>query len=113
MGTGLAESDSSITVSSKTARLDNRWGFAGQYSARESVVLYNFLRSYNAKIGRYLQSDLSGLNGGINLYGYVGQNPLRNIDPSGRNASALILNLPGGCPRIRDWLTTASSRRLG
>ena len=34
-------------------------------------------------VGRYIEADPTGFGGGLNLYGYVNQNPLRGVDPSG------------------------------
>ena len=57
--------------------------FAGQIYDKETGLHYNHFRDYNPKIGRYIQSDPIGLNGGINTYAYVGANPLRFVDPLG------------------------------
>jgi len=57
--------------------------FPGQYADAETGLFYNYYRSYDPKGGGYTQSDPIGLAGGLNTYGYVGGNPLNDIDPLG------------------------------
>ncbi len=55
----------------------------GQYFDAETGFHHNGFRDYMPNLGRYLESDPIGQAGGINSYGYVGQNPSKWSDPTG------------------------------
>jgi RHS repeat-associated protein len=63
--------------------VDNPLGLPGQYHDSETGTNYNLFRSYVAVNGRYNESDPVGLDGGVNVYAYANQNPLKYIDPLG------------------------------
>lgn len=64
--------------------------FPGQWFQLETGLAYNWHRHYDASIGRYLQPDPIGLEGGRILYGYADANPLAKIDPDGRFVQTLL-----------------------
>ena len=55
----------------------------GQEADLETGLYHNGFRDYVPAWGRYLTSDPIGLDGGLNTYAYVSNNPLRDIDPQG------------------------------
>jgi RHS repeat-associated protein len=71
----------------------------GQYYDRETGLSYNYFRTYDSGLGRYLESDPIGLRGGMNSYTYVGGNPVRFIDSLGLDKT--VWNLSG--PRNGNW----------
>jgi RHS repeat-associated protein len=54
----------------------NQHRFPGQYEDVETQLHYNYHRYYDPRSGRYLTPDPIGINGGINLFAYVKNNPV-------------------------------------
>ncbi len=71
--------EATITVNTIT----NNLRFPGQYYDAETGLNYNYYRDYNPVIGRYIEADPIGLNGGLNLFSYVDQNPVNWTDQWG------------------------------
>ncbi|WP_171165573.1 RHS repeat-associated core domain-containing protein [Usitatibacter palustris] len=65
---------------------------------------YNYFRDYDPRIGRYVESDPVGLNGGLNTYGYVGASPLVFLDEFGLACRTTIL--------IRDQWDAAGDQNI-
>ena len=55
----------------------------GQFYDEESGFSYNIHRNYDPAVGRYIQSDPIGFQGGTNTYAYVANNPLIFSDRQG------------------------------
>jgi RHS repeat-associated protein len=78
-----------------------RFQYTGQAWLPELGMYYYKARIYSPTLGRFMQTDPIGVAGGINLYGYVGGDPVNNDDPSGLlacGANGFTLIMPSKYP---------------
>jgi len=69
------------TKLSGTADVD--FGYTGHYHHAPSGLNLTLYRAYDPEMGRWISKDPIGENGGINLYGYVSENPVNTVDALG------------------------------
>lgn len=62
---------------------DNPFRFSTRYTDNETGLVYFGFRYYNPDTGRWLNPDPIEEWGGLNLYGYVDNDPLNWVDPYG------------------------------
>ena len=78
--------------------IGNPFLFNAQYYDQE-IGLYSYrARHYDPTLGRFLQRDPMGFVDGVNLYAYVGNNPINWVDPWGFNTTASQFNSGAGKP---------------
>ena len=70
-------------VTKVSGDLEADFGFTGFYRHQASGLSLTLYRAYDSNLGRWLSRDPIAEQGGINLYGYVYNNPLNLIDPLG------------------------------
>jgi len=72
------------TQGSTTSTIPNTLQFAGREYDAETKLYYDRARYLDPALGRFVSEDPLGLNGGINPYTFVGNDPVNGSDPSGK-----------------------------
>ena len=71
--------------------------FAGGLYDQDTKLVHFGARDYDPSVGRWISKDPILFNGGdTNLYGYVLNDPINAIDPTGHGTNVLINGIPGG-----------------
>jgi RHS repeat-associated protein len=84
----------------------NRQGFTGHIED-ETGLTYMQARYYDPVIGRFLSPDPTGYADGLNVYAYVGNDPVNRTDPTGNFAFLIPLGIAcvetGVCQAAAIW----------
>lgn len=82
---------------------DADFTYAGYFYHIPSGLVMTLLRAYDSHFGRWLNRDVIGEAGGLNLYGFVFNNPVNLGDPLGACGEIEPMEVTGGGGGLSAW----------
>jgi len=76
----------------KESKIGNVRLFTGREYDKEIGLYYYRARYYSADLGRFISRDPIGMSDNVNLYSYVGNNPVKFVDAMGLEKALFIRN---------------------
>ncbi len=86
-----------------TSPIEADFGYTGHYNHDRSGLAAAWARFYDPTTTSWLSRDPIGEAGGVNLYGYVANNPINFVDPLGLWA---LTDSPTGADLLGNWQFT-------
>jgi len=94
IGGGLLEQQQYEAFGTNAGSVRTRYGYTGRERDDLTGLMYYRMRWYDAQQGRFISEDPLGISAGNNLYEYVDNDAINNIDPMGLTGSQPKLRKP-------------------
>ena len=90
------------------------FGFTGHFQHRPSGLYLTWFRAFDPRLGRWLSRDPLGEPAGLNLYAYVGNDPINLMDPLGlKDGLTTFLEVVNdGAAGFADTITFGGTKKL-
>jgi RHS repeat-associated protein len=92
------------------SEVESDFAFTGHYIHIASGLDLTLFRAYDTDVGRWISRDPIEEQGGLNLYAYVGGNPVNYVDPNG-DVIVVIAAIVGGAIIVASMVAYLSSKK--